>query len=160
MALLKIQTRAWSRLMPRLFIVSLAGILLSSCGTHDQSGSEVTKHESGQAFDRASSQDSTKPVAKVSQPASEPSGVQLKKPILDLSIDKPADDASSDAVNFDTDLRFTIDDSPLAATLNKKKTANGVKLGGKLFTDETRLENRDYLNSLDGVQVNFEGNFD
>lgn len=34
-----------------------------------------------------------------------------------------------------------------------------INLSGKVFTDEDRLENKDYLNSLDGVQINIKGSF-
>ena len=47
----------------------------------------------------------------------------------------------------------------LFGTPHNNNTDPGINLSGKVFTDEDKLENKDYLNSLDGVQINIKGSF-
>ena len=46
-----------------------------------------------------------------------------------------------------------------SAMSHKNNADPRINLSGKVFTDEDRLENKDYLNSLDGVQINIKGSF-
>jgi hypothetical protein len=156
-----LQTRIYCCTRPlfRLFAVTLIGISISSCGSHDQPGAGAMKPVKAQVSEPAAKPVSNDPETATAQPDRQSSTVEGKKPALDLSLENLADDKVDNGINLDTDQRFTEEDSPLAATLNKKKPATGVKLGGKLFTDDTKLENKQYLDSLEGVQVNIEGNF-
>ena len=86
---------------------------------------------------------------------------QETKPSLNLSIDN----ISIEHRNDNTDL-FSIDKShienntDLFNLLNKQQEKSSIKLSGKLFTDDEKLENKEYLDSVEGMQINIEGDFD
>lgn len=42
-------------------------------------------------------------------------------------------------------------------TLNKGTSEPKIKLSGKVFTDDAKLEEKDYLSSVEGAQINIEG---
>lgn len=50
--------------------------------------------------------------------------------------------------------------SALFEKLNKSSTKDNINLSGKLLTDDTKHENKEYLDSVDGLQINIEGSFD
>ena len=83
------------------------------------------------------------------------------RPALNLSIDNiPIDYQSSDDNFLNTDKVTTEKNSNLFETLNKNKNEPNMNLSGKLLTDEDKLENKEYFESVDGVQINIEGKFD
>jgi len=81
----------------------------------------------------------------------------VAKPALNLSIEGLTDNEAD--IENHTDRHFTDSTEEQAQKLTRKKTDDGVKLSGKLFTDQGMIDNKQYLDSVDGIQVNIEGNF-
>lgn len=50
----------------------------------------------------------------------------------------------------------TEENSDLFNLLNRDKAEPRIKLSGRLFADETRLEEKDYLNAIEGALINIE----
>ena len=83
----------------------------------------------------------------------------IVKPALNLSI-QGLTDSDADVENLIVDGRHIIDNmDQQAQKLTRKKTGDDVKLSGKIFTDQAMIENKQYLDSVDGIQINIEGNF-
>jgi hypothetical protein len=126
--------------------ICLLGLSITACDTGSQStGSDA------QTVARLL------PEATVS--ASKKQQDSVARQVLNLTIDSDLDNQEDGAINFDADERFIDEANPLADQLNHKNANAGVKLSGKLFTDDTKLENREYLDSVNGLQLNIEGSF-
>ena len=83
------------------------------------------------------------------------------RPPLNLSIDKiPVEHKNKNDINFVKDKEHTEQNTALLKILSKDKTEANINLSGKLLTDENKLEDKEYLDSVDGIQINIEGNFD
>ena len=87
--------------------------------------------------------DSEKPITAVDQP---------EKTKLDLSLDNISTEEES---NNEPLLKKN---SVLFDKLSEEKTESGISLSGKLYTDKTK--DKDYLKSVDGAQINIQGNFE
>ena len=74
------------------------------------------------------------------------------KPLLDLSLDNIHVETNK---NEDELLEENI---ALFETLNQDKSESGITVSGKLLTDENKDEN--YLKTVDGAQINIQGNFE
>lgn len=79
----------------------------------------------------------------------------VKLSIHDLAIDDPIDNEKS----LYTGDEPTGTGSSLFGTPHKNSNEPVINLSGKLFTDDDKLENRDYLNSIEGIQINIKGSF-
>jgi len=92
--------------------------------------------------------------------ATEKSIQQKPKPALNLSVDN----LSIDHQGKNDDI-FNIDKEPTKAhsvtfeTLTRDKKEPGINVSGKLLTDEEKIDNKEYLDSVEGLQINIEGNF-
>ena len=80
-------------------------------------------------------------------------------PALNLSIQGLTDNGTGVEDIIGADRHLTDNTKQQAQKLTSKKTDDGVKLSGKIFTDQAMIENKQYLDSVDGIQVNIEGNF-
>ena len=78
---------------------------------------------------------------------------------LNLSIDGLHGDYQPQDKNFLNTESQAMENNNMPGTSYKDKTKPGINLSGKLFTDDEKLETKDYLKSVDGLQINIEGNF-
>jgi len=78
---------------------------------------------------------------------------------INLSIDGLHDDNQLHNNNFLNTERQPMENNNMPGTSDKNKTKPGINLSGKLFTDDDKLESKDYLNSVDGLQINIESKF-
>ena len=86
---------------------------------------------------------------------------QKARPALNLSIENvPLDNQESDKDIFNEDKEPTDTQSELFDTLNRKQTESDINLSGKVLTDEEKIDNEEYLDSIDGLQINIEGSFE
>ena len=85
---------------------------------------------------------------------------QKTKPALNLSIENiPLDhqEGDDDILNIDKEPADT--NSELFETLNRDKAESDINVSGKLLTDEEKIDNEEYLDSIEGLQINIEGSF-
>ena len=79
---------------------------------------------------------------------------------IKLSIDRLPFDYQTDNEKFlNSSSEPSEEKNRLFETPQNNNADPDIKLSGKVFTDNDRLENKDYLNSLDGVQINIKGSF-
>jgi len=82
------------------------------------------------------------------------------RPILNLSIDNMhVDQHINDDDFLNTDKEPAENNNTLFKTPGKNQIEPRISLSGKLFTDEEKVKNKEYLDSVDGLQINIEGNF-
>ena len=97
------------------------------------------------------------PVKKTNETKTVPQEI---KPILDLSIDNiPVEHQQNNNELFLKEKEPTEENSALFETLSKDPSEPKIDLSAKLLTDEEKIENRQYLESVEGVQINIEGKF-
>lgn len=81
------------------------------------------------------------------------------RPALKLSIDNISIEQQKTDGNF-----YVNDEEPAGQTSalfeNQDRDKHNISFSGKLFTDENKLENKEYRDSIEGLQINIEGNFD
>ena len=87
-------------------------------------------------------------------------GIVEIKPALNLSID----DLPIAHQIHDDDFLNTVKEpkeknNTLLKTLSKNRTESSITFSGKLFMDEDKFDNEEYLDSIDGLQINIEGKF-
>ena len=83
------------------------------------------------------------------------------RPALKLSIDDiPVEYQNKNETIYFKDEASAEKNSALFEKLNKASTEDNINLSGKLLTDENKLDNKEYLDSVDGLQINIEGSFD
>ena len=82
-----------------------------------------------------------------------------KRQPMKLSIDLPVDSQVENENFLSAGSEPTEGNNSLFGTPHKNNTDPDINLSGKVFTDNNKLENKDYLNSLDGVQINIKGSF-
>jgi len=96
----------------------------------------------------------------VPEQATEKSIQQKPRPALNLSVDNLSIDYQGKDENiFNLDNEPTETQSDLFETLSKAKTESDVNVSGKLLTDEEKIDNKEYLDSVEGLQINIEGSF-
>ena len=88
--------------------------------------------------------DSEKPITAVDQP---------EKIKLDLSLDNISTEKESN-----NNEPLIEKNSALFEKLSDNKTEAEISVSGKLYTDKTK--DKDYLKSVDGAQINIQGNFE
>ena len=82
------------------------------------------------------------------------------RPAINLSVDNMHIDHHINNNNFvNTGKEPTEKNNALFETLSKNHIESKINLSGKLLTDEDKVENKEYLESVNGVQINIEGNF-
>ena len=82
-----------------------------------------------------------------------------KRPPMKLSIDLPVDPQVQNENFLSAGSEPTEGSTSLFRAPQKNNADPGINLSGKAFTDDNKLENKDYLNSVDGVQINIKGSF-
>jgi len=86
---------------------------------------------------------------------------QQKRPALNLSIDNlPIKHQSNEDNSLMNDKQAIEKHSALFKTLSKNHSESDINLSGKVLTDKNKLDNKEYLDSVDGIQINIEGGFD
>jgi hypothetical protein len=94
------------------------------------------------------------------QSAMQKTATVITRPALNLSIDDfTAEQESNDNAIVNKDKEPADETNALFKTLSKNQIQPKVNLSGKLLTDDDKLENKEYLDSVDGVQINIEGSF-
>jgi hypothetical protein len=82
-----------------------------------------------------------------------------KRHPMKLSIDLPVDSQVKNKNFLSAGSEPTEGSNSLFRSPQKNNADPGINLSGKVFTDDNKLENKDYLNSVDGVQINIKGSF-
>ena len=86
--------------------------------------------------------------------------VMNTRPALNLSINNMHIDQHVEDDNYlSTGKEPSANTDALFKTPAKNQMEPRVNLSGKLFTDEDKVKNREYLDSVDGVQINIKGTF-
>ena len=92
--------------------------------------------------------------------ATEESTQQKPMPALNLSVDNiPLDHQENDDNIFNIDKDPTETHSVTFETLTRDKKESDINVSGKLLTDEEKIDNKEYLDSVEGLQINIEGSF-
>lgn len=92
--------------------------------------------------------------------ATEKATQQKTRPAINLSIDNILlDHQENDNDVFNKDKEPTETQSELFETLNRDQKERDINLSGKLLTDEEKIDNKEYLDSVEGLQINIEGSF-
>lgn len=82
-------------------------------------------------------------------------------PPLDLSIDNIAIESLQDNdATFLNDKIFAEKNSELFKILSKEKPDPNIDISGKIFTNDEKIKNKEYLDSIEGVQITIEGKFE
>ena len=82
------------------------------------------------------------------------------RPAMNLSINNiPIEHQINDDNFLNTGKVPTEKNNALFKTLSKNQIEPKINLSGKLLTDEDKVENKEYIESVNGVQINIEGNF-
>lgn len=85
---------------------------------------------------------------------------QKPRPTLNLSLDHISIDLQkNDKDIFNSNKEPTEAHSETFKILSKDQSESDTKLSGTMFTDEEKIDNEEYLDSIDGVQINIEGSF-
>lgn len=103
------------------------------------------------------------PVDKTTEIKTAPQETVPEKPSppLDLSIDNiPVVTQQNNDELFLKENEPTEENSALFNTLSKEQPESSTGISGKFFTDEAKLENKEYLDSIEGVQINIQGEFE
>ena len=101
-------------------------------------------------------------INKSSEVKTAPEKVVQKKavPALNLSIDNTSIELRNNEKGiFNSDKESTQAHSKIFNTLNKEQSEPDTSWSGKIFTDQEKIDIKEYRNSIDGVQINIEGNF-
>lgn len=128
--------------------ICLLCISVSACNEQEQS----TPVEKSAAMEAA-------PVISRHENIVEENKVTPKNRPINLSIDGLHDDHQLHNKNFLNTESQPMENNNIPGTSDNNKTKPGINLSGKLFTDDDKLESKDYLNSVDGLQINIEGRF-
>ena len=134
---------------PGILSICLISLFLTACDTQGQN-TPVGK----------ATEMKTAPEKTVHEEIAETKASTLKKrQPMKLSIDLPVDSQLSNKNILSAGSEPTEGSNSLVSTPHKTNVDPGINLSGKVFTDDNKLENKDYLNSLDGVQINIKGSF-
>ena len=138
-----------------MLTVLFTGALVSSCNESAQpvhTGVPAQEHEQVAAVEH-------EPVKFSVQPSTQKAASDAPGAALNLSIRDIADIQSESDTGVEADHSYTMMPGSQDKTLTSKKDEDGIKLSGKLFTDQAMIDSKDYLNSVDGVKLNIEGKF-
>lgn len=79
---------------------------------------------------------------------------------MNLSIDNMPVQHQVNNDNFlNTDKESTENNNILFKKLSKNQIEPGINLSGNLITDKDKVANKEYLDSVEGMQINIEGSF-
>ncbi len=134
---------------PAILGVFLLCISVSACN----------KQEQNTAIEKTAVIEAAPVIPKHEKSAEEKNGTVKSRPAINLSIDDIHADHQLQKKNFLNTERQPMENNNIPGTSHKNKTEPGINLSGKLFTNEDKLETKDYLNSVDGLQINIEGKF-
>ena len=99
-------------------------------------------------------------VKTVPEQATKKATQQKTRPALNLSMDNILlDQQKNNEDIFNKDKEPTETQSELFETLNRNQKKSDINLSGKLLTDEEKIDNKEYLDSVEGLQINIEGSF-
>ena len=107
-------------------------------------------------------QEPTETIDKITDIKTAPEKTAQQKPrqALNLSIDNIAiDNHGNDDDIFDLAKDSAEIRSDTFETLSRDQTKPDIDLSGKLLTDEEKIDNKEYLDSIDGLRINIEGSF-
>ena len=107
-------------------------------------------------------QEQTETIDKITDIKAAPEKTTQQKPrtALNLSIDNISiDNHGNDNDIFDLDKEPAEIRSDTFETLSRGQTEPDINLNGKLLTDEEKIDNKEYLDSIDGLRINIEGSF-
>lgn len=91
------------------------------------------------------------------KPAKQKTTTISARPALKLSIGSiPVEHKVNDHNFLSNDRESTEINNVLFETLNNNQGKSSVNLSGKLLTNQDKLDNKQYLDSVDGVQINIE----
>jgi len=134
----------------RTLSLCLITIFVSACNTQQQD----------EAVEKVVSKQKVPEVSAAVETVKEPTAIALKRPAMKLSIKNMTIDEPAHNEDFlQTSIESGDTDNSLFSSARSKKVEPKINLSGKLFTDEARLENREYLQAVDGVQINIGGEF-
>lgn len=95
------------------------------------------------------------------KPAKQQKATIEVRPALKLTIDSlPVESQRNDNNFLNENGALSELNNELYEKLNNKNVHPGVNLSGKLLTNEDKLDSKEYLDSVDGLQINIKGNFD
>lgn len=148
--------------LSRILIASLMVAFISSCSEPEQSSHtgispEAERVSGTEHKGTRSSEDIPALTTDTQNSRSQDTRAPAVKPALNLSIENLTDNEAD--IENHTDADFADRTEQQAQKLTRKETDDGVKLSGKLFTDKSMIDNKQYLDSVDGIQINIEGNF-
>lgn len=143
----------------RLMTLCFLSSLLMACNAQDHSDSAGSSlHDDiGQNITPGQQTDGNTGADIISTAEPEKPEYEAKQ-ALNLSITSALEDGSEP--DHDTGLvDLTKGDDQASFIISDKKKQADVNMSGKVFTDQTRIDNKDYLNSVDGIQLNIEKKF-
>jgi hypothetical protein len=117
-------------------------------------------------FAACSGQEQTEAINKITEvkivpkQATEKPIQQKPRPALKLSVDNISLDhqGNNDDI-FNIEKESTETHSVTFETLTRDKKESDINVSGKLLTDEEKIDNKEYLDSIEGLQINIEGSF-
>jgi len=132
-----------------ILLILFISVLVTSCNESAQ----TTNTDTAATIEQATI------VKKVEKIAMQKTTAPRPKTALKLSISDIEDTPDTDEVNVTTNQNVTNELELQAQKLTSKHKDDGIKFSGKLLTDEVKVANREYLNSVDGAMLNIKGSF-
>jgi len=134
----------------KIFSICLIFLFVAACNTQEQTAPVKITTEIKTVPERAAPEKITK----------EKATTLKSRPAMNLSIDNMHIDHHINDDHFlNTGKVPTEENNTLFETLSKNQIEPRINLSGKLLTDEDKVEDKEYLESVNGVQINIEGNF-
>jgi hypothetical protein len=84
---------------------------------------------------------------------------QKPRPALNLTIDDISIDQENQDDVFNLDKELTETHSDTFKTLTRDQAESNYNLSSKMLTDEEKIDNKEYMDAVDGLQINIEGSF-
>ena len=139
----------------RILSICLISLAVAACNTQEQ----VTPvNKTTERVMMPEKVDTEKAVSE--KTAGKKRDVMSTRPALNLSIDNMHIDQHVEDDNFlSTAKEPAANTDALFKTPGKNQIEPRINLSGKLFTDEDKVKNREYLDSVDGMQINIKGTF-
>lgn len=134
----------------RTLNICLFCLSVAACNTHEQTAPVKNTAEI-----------KTAPVKTAPEIITKEKATAIKvRPAINLSIDNMHIDKHINDDNFlNAGIEPTDNNSALFETLGESQIKRKINLSGKLLTDEDKIDNKEYLESVDGVQINIKGSF-
>ena len=138
----------------RTLCLCLITIFVSACNTQQQDQQQV------EIVEKIATVQKVPEISATVETSKQQSAVVQKRPAMKLSINNMVIDEPAHNEDF---LQPSNDSGDKVNTLfdstQRNKKEPKINLSGKLFTDEVQLENKEYLQAVDGVQINIGGEF-